>query len=176
MQAGVEAHAKQDYDNALTYRLQAYELGNYPQSWDKGRAARDVAASYDRLGDTGLAELYAGAAYEQHARLNNQGIEQGSREFTVSAMYAAIIAARQNRRSDALRFIGEAWGVSESLRGRFGQPHQYDVNLVGRVAGIEGTFSKPTKQTRDIGSLAVQWAKISETNQVKAPNPRLSRG
>lgn len=52
MQDGIDAHAKGEHERALTYRLQAFELGEYPQPWDRGRASRDVAASYDRLGDT----------------------------------------------------------------------------------------------------------------------------
>ena len=172
MQNGIDAHAKGEYDSALTYRLQAFELGEYPQPWDRGRAARDVAASYDRLGDTQRATTYAATAYKEHSDLRDKHIERGAREFTVSAMYAAILAVRQNQGERALRYIGDAWSTSEELKAEHSKPHQYDVNLVGRVAGIEGVFAKPTKRTREIGKLAVQYAKISETNQVLEPNTR----
>jgi hypothetical protein len=172
MQNGIDAHAKGEYESALTYRLQAFELGEYPQPWDRGRAARDVATSFDRLGDTERATTYAVTAYKEHSELRDQQSERGLREFTVSAMYAAILSARQNQGERALRYIGDAWSTSEELKAKLGKPHQYDVNLVGRVAGIEGVFAKPTKRTREIGKLAVQYAKLSETDQVLEPNTR----
>lgn len=174
MQNGIDAHAKGEYEDALVYRLKAFELGQYPEPWDRGRAARDVAASYDRLGDTERATTYAATATKEHGELRDQQSERGAREFTVSAMYSAILAARQNQGEQALRYIGDAWATSEDLKAKFDKPHQYDVNLVGRVAGIEGVFAKPTKTTREIGKLAVQYAKLSETNQVLEPNTRKS--
>ena len=172
MQNGIDAHAKGEYESALSYRLQAFELNEYPEPWDRGRAPRDIAASYDRLGDSRLATTSAYTAYKEHGDLKDLNSERGAREFTVSAMYAAIVAARQNKGDQALKYISEAWSTSEELKAKNGKPHQYDVNLVGRVAGIESVFAKPTKKTLAIGKLAVQYAKLSETDQVLEPNTR----
>jgi hypothetical protein len=173
-QAGLEAHERGDHRTALTQRFEAYYAPDAPNFYDRGRAARDIAASFDRLGKTELddrpygtglsnldmAEAYAEYAYRDHKQFyfsmgrlaadrlhRNSGLvdmtylsEQGAREFTVSAMYAAIIAARRNEGRQAERFINEGWLKSRQLYEHFGRNHQYDANMVSRVVGIRGFF------------------------------------
>jgi len=79
MQKGIDAHAKGEYENALTYRLQAFELGEYSKRWDREKAAREVATSYDRLGDTDRESTYAATATKEHGELKDQQSERGAR-------------------------------------------------------------------------------------------------
>lgn len=218
MRLGLESHRRDDYISALGNRFDAFYASDAPQPYDRGRAARDIAATFDRLGDTALsnkpyetdlnktdltnqymAEAYAEYAYREHSRYHNsiesyvtflstrEGREdsarrniprgcmdltylndQGAREFTVSAMYVAIIAARQDRGDDALRFINEGWSRSTYMMDKKGgKPHQYDVNMIGRVIGIRGFFANQHsgRGTR-LGSQAREFPKISQTDKV----------
>jgi hypothetical protein len=142
-----------------------------------------------------MAEAYAEYAYREHKKYyrpaskasdgQEQGeldaedmtyaLDQGVREFTVSAMYAAIIAARQDRGDDALRFMREGWRKSRELKIAYGKPHQYDVNMVGRIVGIEGYFGgRHFDKYSSIGRAVVELARISQTDAVLGYDASLS--
>ncbi|MEI9914015.1 MAG: hypothetical protein WDN66_03445 [Candidatus Saccharibacteria bacterium] len=96
-------------------------------------------------------------------------------------MYAAINAARQDRGRQAVELAQEAWSYSTMLtNGQY--DHQYDVNLVGRVAGIKGYFERPpyfrtaepSCNLRAYGGWAVSIAKSSESPEIEGSNPNLS--
>lgn len=181
MQLGVAAHMHGDYSTALAHRFAAFSGSS--RSIEAGRAARDIAASFDRLGGSQriepdsypyvasnsiLANAYAEYAYREHKAamvdVDRAVADEASREFTVSAMYAAIRAARSNKGADALEYIREGWNASSVLWIRNGKPHQYDVNIAGRVAGIEAVYGeKPTPLlTRKAGNKALKLAMYSE--------------
>ena len=212
MRLGVQQHMHQRYLDSLSLRFMAYEAADNPI--DSGRAARDVSASFDRLGNTDLednrqsmegvsnqllAEAYAEYALREHdnflPRLSilrpNDAIDieslmsadsklyehtlTGSREFTVSAMYVAILEARHGSGESALDIIRKATAVSWALSQRYGQHHQYDVNLMGRAAGIEGMFgSKPNRIGASKAKVAIDLARISETEKVIGFNESLN--
>jgi hypothetical protein len=187
MQHGLAAHAQHgqnEYIEALESRLGAFRLPP-PQPGDRGRAARDISASFDRLGNYQFGEdweqsnqvmagAYAEYAIREHRKLKDAGNERGAREFTASTIYEAIAAARQNNDNDALAVVREGWAISQELLGIYGKPHQYDVNLIGRVAGLEGmSGDKPKSAKRQLGNLAVSLAKNSQTNRVLEPDTSL---
>lgn len=194
MQQGLTAHRRGDYSSALTFRFAAFS--EKTDSIEAGRAARDIAATFDRLGESStdfptqhgyvidngiLANAYAEYAYREHHAImsdTDTGIaDTAAREFTVSAMYAAIRAARNGEGANALELMREGWNASSVLWIRNGKPHQYDVNMAARVAGIEALYGeKPIpRMTRHLGAKALKIALYSEDPQkVIGANEQLS--
>jgi hypothetical protein len=150
MQHGLAAHRQRDYEEALAFRLTAF-AADPDQPGDIGRAARDIAFSLDRLGNTVLANevldgsylgngvvagAYAEYAVREHRELMESGSTHGAREFMASAACAGTILVRQRQYIDAYGMTLEAEAVSQQLQTAHDLPHQYDVNRSGRVAGI----------------------------------------
>jgi len=185
MNQGIQAHADGDYLSALSHRLNAF-AAIPPHPYDRGRAARDIAATFDRLGNQKLkdsskatnqemAGAYAEYAYREHKKLSEIHNLESTREFTVSAMYMAISAARQNDGINALKFIREGWRASKNLEDALGYPHQYDVNMSGRVLGIEGLYGpKDREHLRYLGEVTMQLANISQTSEIFGADTSLS--
>lgn len=203
MQQGLAAHRRGDYSSALMFRFAAFS--EKTDSIEAGRAARDIAATFDRLGENStdlpaqrgyvidnsiLANAYAEYAYrEHHAKMSDtdSGVaDTAAREFTVSAMYAAIRAARNGEGVNALELIREGWNASSVLWIRNGKPHQYDVNMAGRAAGIEAVYGdKPTPlMVRKLGRKSLKLALYAEdpqkvlgaNNQLNAREIRVAKG
>lgn len=198
MRQGGQHHAREDYRAALGVRLDAFAIAGNPI--DSGRAARDISASFDRIGNTMFdstdyrhpvdnsvrANAYAEYAYRAHdvSVLHSSDISSGrdiasdgliiAREFTVSAMYLAISQARANEYRKAIGVISEADRFSIALFRRFKQFHQYDVNLSPRVAALGSSMASihPVLQSR--ARLAMELAALSETDAVLGFNPMLS--
>lgn len=196
MTKGVGEHQAGRYEAALEPRLEAYAHAE-PGSIEAGRAARDLAATFDRLGPDKphggcqsnriMAAAYAEHAYRIHRRLaGNTNVEtdpQAVHELTPSALYMAIVAARQalhrgvrrqfqdpsdpslskqNLRQEALRFAREARQLGSNLFGINGRWHQYDLNVSGRIAGLEGLWGDAT-QGLMLAIEAQRLALLSET-------------
>lgn len=96
MKRGVALHAAGEYEDAALVRLEAFDIAT-PQSTEQGRAARDVAACYDRMGDADQAVNWATVAYGLHdavVRTYSAPHRPALRERAASAMYVGAIGLR----------------------------------------------------------------------------------
>jgi hypothetical protein len=136
----------------------------------------DRLGEVEFVGDTlasnhDYASAFAEYAYREHKDLKEKRDSDGTREFTVSAMYMAILAQRVGNNHKAFSYIREAWNTSYQLHEKFKKWHQYDVNLFSRVVGIEATNGQTDlMRLREIGRDALILAKISETDAILNPN------
>lgn len=71
MAEAVELHNNGQYQDALFVRDAIYSSLDPSAVMERGRVARDIAASYDRLGDNSKAEQWANRAFSLHNSLIN---------------------------------------------------------------------------------------------------------
>jgi hypothetical protein len=134
MGEAVHLHNERKYNDALALSTQAYEIAP-ENSYEKGRAARDNSARYDRLGDEEASERWATEAYAIHDGLLQETLQQiggltaGSprqevirraqltreayRERSVSAMYVGVNGLRRSIRD--LRARGQHESANDAV-------------------------------------------------------------
>lgn len=198
MGRAVTLHNQGDYKGALENNLEAYELAS-DGSIDKGRAARDCAAQYDRMHDTGAAQHWATLAFDIHnqsvlAAQNTEAINTNQahcalRERAASAMYVGIVGLRKvisnelaNGAQDPtdklipLGFVRQSWNDLSSaqiLQGANPQIDQYQINAIRRVSIAESLHGN-RKRALKLGASAVILAFKSESPKLDTATPKLS--
>lgn len=191
MSHAVRLHDAGEYSAALVLRRDLYDNLDPTSQIERGRVARDVAASYDRLGNSQDAEIWAKRAFSIHnAVIYNAETFQGTgrnehRERSVSAMYLAVVGARKAIESgasfksavgsDAVKLIELARAdIDKALSLSDGQKtDQYEINLSRRESIIESLFGDDEKGW-SAGWLAVRLAFMSESPRIDTHTPGLS--
>jgi hypothetical protein len=174
MQTGLEFQRDGMHEEALAVRLAAYHAAA-DGSIERGRAARDISASYDRLHMPSSAIEYAEDAYDIHHALVWKGLREARRERAASAMQvggmalrAAISLERQNLTGPDLQ--DAIWKARDMLQKadkdikheERKKPDQYRVNLTGRRALAEGLYGRMTRGLK-LGMQATALASVSES-------------
>jgi hypothetical protein len=180
MQQGQQAHRQQDFDTALSLRLAAHEVA--ADDMTMGRAARDVAASLDRLNYTESAIEWADRAWELHNNAVETAVPNALRERAASAMCCGGLALRE-----AIQKEQAGTGHQpDSMRARFGLKlalndilgfeentglgiDQYRINITGRAALSEALYGK-RRRAISLGTIAVGFAFITESQGVAIPS------
>lgn len=180
-------HRQGYHEAALRERLQAFD-STPDGSLERGRAARDAAASYDRLGNPLEAHRWAITAFNTHNDLVMQ--EQppsvvALRERSASAMYVGAIGLRsaivdglgENRAGEAetLSYVRCAWDDIRQVMTRRSSrlPDQYAINAAGRVSIAESLIGSK-KAGLGIGARAVLWSFLSESPRLETANLSLT--
>ncbi len=177
MSAGVAFHNKRNFNEALKSTLAAYEMSS-PNTSEEGRAARDSAANYDRIGESFSASLYAYIAFDIHSEILKQlesPTREAYRERSASAFYVGSICLRQaisqshtkNTASDtALDFltisrsdIKEAKPLAAGINKYV---DQYEINGLRRNSIAETLYGSKIKGFK-LGMLAVGLSCMSES-------------
>jgi len=179
MGEAVQRHREQDYEEALALSRRAYDLAP-ADTFEKGRAARDTAARYDRLGSADAAEHWASVAYGLHDELLT-GMEtptrEAYRERSVSAMYVGVVGLRrylsasgQNESvhgmSTTLATMRQGWEDIQAAKLQAGGLNrlvdQYEINASRRVSLAESLLGD-AKTGLALGMRAVALASWSES-------------
>jgi hypothetical protein len=189
MGEAVQQHGQQQYEAALALSTQAYEIAP-DNSFEKGRAARDNSARYDRLGQQEEAETWARVAYTVHDGLvtgMQRPTREAFRERSVSAMYVGVnglrkvFAARkagiQTENPEALAAMRQTWSdlkaAKSQAQGINRKVDQYEVNAARRVSMAESLIGSK-KAGIAIGVRAVALAFWSESPRLDTANPNLT--
>ena len=158
MHTAMEFQRDGRHEDALALRFEAYDLTE-SGSIDHGRAARDIAASYDRLGNLNRAQHYAMEAHETHKSIVDQDRRDkpARRELGATQIYIgtvglrnAIAVERETGVVDAeatgntLDMFRQANANLRELEHGF-RPDQYRINTVGRWALTEGLYGNPAR-------------------------------
>ncbi len=189
MREAVIQHNLGDYEAALALSNEAYEMAP-DNSSEKGRAARDNSARYDRLGKTEEAEQWADEAFNIHDGLvksMDDPNREAYRERSVSAMYVAVnglrkaIHAKQAGQTvDDLSFLDSmrlTWSDLQKARAKANglnrKIDQYAINASRRASMAETLFGD-RKIGLIIGAKAVALAFASESPMLDTSNPNLT--
>lgn len=193
MNEGVRLHNLREYEAARDKSLDAYALAP-AMSFEKGRAARDTGARYDRLGQSEEAMRWANEAYDIHNQLvysSSHRSREVYRERSVSAMYVGamglrkIIHARlEGVKTEAdldapLTKMRQSWSdiqlakkLAESFKDK--RVDQYEINASRRVSMTESLIGN-RKAGLQIGARAVRLALASESPRMSTSTPGLPR-
>lgn len=167
MRAGVEHHARGEYDAALTARLGAMHAAD--NEVDRARAERDVAAAYGRLGQTREAIRYA---YQSWGHLESSEDPRAERERAASAMQIGQIfvssAIREElagssdviKEEHALDWLQRAYETV--LTTESSKPDQYRVTMLRRISTAEGLYGSRSRGIK-LGVLAVALGALAES-------------
>lgn len=187
MVEAVRLHNQGQYESALALSTEAYEIAP-DNSFEKGRAARDNSARYDRLGMAADAEEWAMMAYQTHDGLvKTEGpTREALRERAVTAMYVgvsglrkAMVAKRNGQAIDAsaLSFMKQTWSdiaqAKAQAEGINQKVDQYEINAARRVSIAESLLGD-RKKGLAIGARAVGLAFMSESPRLDTTNPNLT--
>lgn len=193
MSEGVRLHNLGEYEAARNQSQVAYILAPY-SSFEKGRAARDISARYDRLGLIDQAESWANEAYSIHDTLvhsTEPPTREAYRERSVSAMYVGVMGLRkvikarlesastQPDINAPLSKMRQTWSDIQTAKmqasSRIDQKvDQYEINASRRVSMTESLIGS-RKLGLQIGAKAVRLAFASESPKMSTSTPELSR-
>ncbi len=188
MSTGVALHNQRKYEAALKYTLRAFNISP-PNTLEEGRAARDSAANYDRLGQSFDASLYAYSAFDTHDILLNQSespTRETYRERSASAFYVGSICLRQAvnnshtfshltetaldffniSRSDIKNAKSLGTGINKYV-------DQYEINSLRRSSIAETLYGSKMTGFK-LGMLAVSYACMSESKRLDPRDDSIS--
>ena len=195
MAQGGQLHAARDYDRALAVRYEAWHLTS-GDSLDAGRAARDIAATYDRQRSPDDAHHWSHRALNIHNGLL-ESVPTVLRERAASAMYVGSVMLRkavvdelggsqdsnneENPRRDITAVRQNAWSYLRSAMKNIELAEkaadipvdQYRVNITGRASMAESLYGSRTKGLV-LGITAVGLAARSESRANPTSGPTLS--
>jgi tetratricopeptide (TPR) repeat protein len=188
MSNGVDSHNQNQYEQALYYSSKAYDMAP-DASNEKGRAARDSSARYDRLGNLEKAEHYADEAFEIHDTIvkdmGDEPSREALRERSVTAMYVGVSGLRKviearlnqetvNEQQQSLDMMRLTWSdlkiANKQASGVNRYVDQYQINASRRVSIAESIVGDK-KQGLKIGLGAVALAFLSESPHIDTSNP-----
>lgn len=129
MADAVRIHVMGNYTSALARSNTAYEMAPVNSTW-QGRAARDIAARYDRLNNPVEAEKWAQKAYSIHngivRSMEPEPDYSALRERAASGMYVGAIALRRELQGGSqaqtskdvspLTYLERAWKDVQSAK------------------------------------------------------------
>lgn len=161
MSQGVNLHNQKQYDQALGFATLAYRIAPEDSS-ERGRAARDMSARYDRLGMFEDAESSADVAFDIHDRIvegMNEPTREALRERSVTAMYVGVgglrkvIKARLDHQSissdecrDMMRLTwSDLKDANRQASGLSRYIDQYQINAARRVSISESIVGSRKK-------------------------------
>ena len=186
MLEGQRLHGDGEHNEALSRRLAAHDIA--PEgTLEKGRAARDTAASYDKLGKLGDMGRYALDAYEQHhafMRGLDEPTREAHRELAASAVYfdnyliRGAIQSGNRVPTDVSWYARRAWDNLQSA-GRLapqwidGAFDQYKINSARRISIAEALDGSRWRALM-IGATAVALSAMSESPRIDTSNKDLS--
>jgi len=189
MSQGVDLHMQKQYDQALNFSIKAYEMA--PEiSLERGRAARDISARYDRLGRTDLSETWASEAFLTHDDIVKEEKEpsrEALRERSVSAMYVGVNRLRQFIKAEQKLRYGQidgdnprdymrlTWSDLKAANelGNAVWIDQYQINAIRRVS-ISESIVGSRKKGLGLALGAVALGCMSESPMLDTSAPNLS--
>ncbi|GEM_PF-1192138 len=182
-------HSSGDYIEAVARRLEAYELTS-EDSLDRGKAARDVATSYSKLGLVDDADKYAKEAYDIHksfVELSEIPSTEHMREFRTSAFCRAVNCYREYveaknsginiepLKSQAIGYIREAWyGLDDGEPYSRPKVSQDDIDMIAGVAAIEARVGD-IYTALELGATSIPLAFMSESSKLGAIRTNLDK-
>ncbi len=197
MSSAVSLHNQRRNEEALELRQYAYDIAPDGSS-EKGRAARDINFSHDRLGHPDLAISYANQAFEIHdQRLNSVADPDRTRDLyrdrSVSAMAVGSLALRfaikdnvecgelerDNRGFTTLDYLRMAWtdislAKQKAPEGVNQEVDQYEINIARRLSMAESLYGK-----RLVGIAtairAIRIARMSESPKLDTSETNFSK-
>lgn len=190
MADAVAAHVQGNYETAKDLSLEAYNFAP-DSSMEKGRAARDVAARFDRLGYPETAGDFAEEAFDIHCTLVERWrySPERFRERGASALYLGVLGLRKTFRNklvdtepevgdNALSMFRQAWDdihTAKQLRplGIDRWIDQYQINAVRRVSMAESLLGSKSRGSV-LGAGAVALAFMSESPRLSTSTPDMS--
>ncbi len=194
MNDGVRLHNLGEYEAARGQSLEAYNMAPN-NSLEKGRAARDISARYDRLGQNDEAERWANEAYDIHNALvisTEPPNRDAYRERSTSAMYLGVMGLRKvikarlegtdaqpNLTSFVEDKMAQSWSDIQTAKrqatSKIDQKvDQYEINVSRRVSMAESLVGHRNIGLQ-IGAKAVFLAFASESPRISTSNPELSQ-
>ncbi len=186
-------HSHGQYTEARLHNIRAFRIAPEGSSL-QGRAARDIAAQYDRSGDITNTILWADRAYAIHDSLLSQvednmpdDLQEALRARGASALYCGVGRLRQDIQAQkagqateptaTLFYIRQAWTDLEQAR-RLARPDafprvdQFQINTARRVSIAEAIDGDRQKGLA-VGAFAVFIAFASESPRFALhPNPK----
>lgn len=188
MALGVQRHAEGDYIGALDARRKAWHL-TPGDDLNAGRAARDQAASLDRLEWPEEAEYWARQAFIIHNALPMRGDKaELLRHRAASAMYVGHVLLRRavtydlNGSTEGYDYGVEAVGYFRTALSDIDWSEkiaqipidQYRINITGRASMAESLYGQRSRGLK-LGIAAVGSAFKSESPKNPTSEPTLSR-
>lgn len=182
-------HSSGDYIEAVARRLEAYELAP-EDSLDRGKAARDVATSYSKLGLVDDADKYAKEAYDIHksfVELSEFPSAEHMREFRASAFCRAVNCYREYvdakssginiepLKTQAIGYIREAWyGLDDGEPYSRPKVSQNDIDMIAGVAAIEARVGD-IYTALELGAISVPLAFMSKSPKLETVATNLDK-
>lgn len=192
MAGGVQAQARGHHEEAWAFRTEAYAAA--PEgSLESGRAARDISASEDKLGNYDDAIVWADRAYTVHSQLIQNTIGPGRemiRQHAVSAMYVGVHGlrrvisslreGREPETTNALDRLHETESDLDTARRCFSNGlnrvvDQYDINATRRVS-IGETLLGSRKRGISLGLKALALSPLSESKNLDTSDTTMTTG
>lgn len=189
MRESVELLHEGNFKDALDANITAYNIAP-DNSSEKGRAARDAAARYDRLGNTSEAQIWATEGFAIHndiVEADDSPTREAYRERAASALFVGVVGLRSAIHARQSGKAVEDTGFLAYLRSTLAdlkaanaqaeginqQVDQYQINAVRRVSMAESLFGK-RKSGGMLGLQAVALAFMSESPKLDTANPTLT--
>lgn len=188
MQEALRQHRGGDYEAAISTAEQAYNGTEDPL--EKGRAARDIGARYDRLGKIDDSKTWATTAYDMHKDAVAKGVEGARRECAVSELYVGVgglrkllhtgAFSRSNNSDEASEVLGhfnKSWADLQEAKKEPKtsgiQIDQYEINASRRVS-MANTLLGNRRVGLSMAARAIGLAFWSESPRLATANKDLS--